>query len=499
MEVIEQNCTSENTTTTDNAAAAYTESVQSVIDRLDGSTQGLYQQEAAARLERYGRNALPEAEVPGIWSVFLRQFVSPLIYVLVLAAMVSLFIKEWSDAIFIGVVLLINAVIGTIQEVSAQHSAQALQKLVSTNVKVLREGDTYEIDAEELVPGDIVLLESGDRIPADLRLSNSHDLEIDESLLTGESEPTLKDAGAVLTKDTVLGDRINLAFAGTLVNRGRGRGVVITTALNTELGLIAESVLGKSSAKAPLLIRMEKFTQMVALLTGLAVLILVSIALSRGMPLSEVFMVSVALAVSAIPEGLPVALTVALAIGMRRMARRNVIVRKLVAVEALGSCTFIATDKTGTLTVNRLTVLKILFPGLQAWDVDGEGEKPEGDILTPSGKPASAESRLLSRLCQAAVLANEGFLAHHDHEWSCQGDAVDVALLIMAHKNGVIKENVCLECQEEATIPFESERLYCASLNQVEGKKIFSLKERWKNCYPCVARWPRWKMIFQST
>jgi len=449
--------------------AHHARSGTAVLDTLQGQPGGLSQAEAAARLKQYGRNALPETRPPGLVRVFLHQFVSPLIYVLLAAALVSMLIQEWSDAGFIGAVLLLNAIIGTIQEFSAQRAATALQQLVTTRSRVLREGDAYELDAEELVPGDIVLLESGDRVPADIRLLASHDLEVNESLLTGESLAVHKQADRVLPEDSVLGDRVNMAFAGTLVNRGRARGVVTGTALETELGRIASAVLGRPLTKAPLLVRMERFTRRVAIFVGIAALLMAAVALSRGMPFEEIFLLAVALAVSAIPEGLPVALTVALAIGMRRMARRHVIVRRLLAVEALGSCTFIATDKTGTLTVNQLTVRRILFPGRPALEVTGESLEPEGVILAPGGAPALEEAPLLDSLCRAAVLANEGYLAHRDHGWTHHGDAVDVALLVMAHKAGLVQAEARQAWPEHAAIPFESEHLFSASMNSVDG------------------------------
>ncbi|MDH3948874.1 MAG: HAD-IC family P-type ATPase, partial [Gammaproteobacteria bacterium] len=297
-----------------------------VLLALQASPHGLSHTEASNRLAQFGRNTLPRTRPPGVVKVFLHQFISPLIYVLVAAALLSLLIQEWSDAGFITAVLLINAIIGTIQEYSAQQAATALQQLVTTHCRVLREADSYELNAEDLVPGDIVLLESGDRVPADIRLLGCLDLETDESLLTGESTVVLKNADTVLSANTVLGDRCNMGFAGSLVARGRGRGIVVHTALATELGRIAAAVLGKQPPKAPLLIRMETFTHRVALMVGLAAILMAGVALSRGMPLAEIFLLAVALAVSAIPEGLPVALTVALAIGIRRMAKRNVIV-----------------------------------------------------------------------------------------------------------------------------------------------------------------------------
>ena len=441
-----------------------------VLRHLSGSSLGLTQAEASSRLQHYGANALPKKTPPGVLHIFVNQFKSALIYVLVAAALVSLLIQEYSDAIFISAVLFLNAVIGCIQEYSAQRSADALQKLMMTQARVLREGEAYEIDAEEVVPGDIVLLESGERVAADMRIIESHNLEIDESLLSGESIAVIKRADVVLDADTVLGDRINMAFAGSLVNRGRARCVVVGTGLATALGAIAESVTGESSAKAPLQERMERFTHRVAIFVGCAVLVMAIILLLRGMPMTEIFLSSVALAVSVIPEGLPVALTVALAIGMRRMAKRDVIVRRLIAVEALGSCTYIASDKTGTLTANQLTVRQLVFPRQAEWQVTGDSDQPVGSIVSPPGVSDVNVRVLLEQACRCAVLTNEGFIGHHNGEWTHNGDAVDVALLIMAHKAGFRRSELLNQFPEIATIPFESERLYSASLNQTDGK-----------------------------
>ena len=443
-------------------------SAAEVLQALQSSEQGLSRSEAEARLQHYGPNAMPQAEPPGIFSVFAHQFASPLIYVLVLAALVSLVIREWSDAGFIAGVLLVNAIIGTTQEFSAQRAAGALRQLVTTRCRVIRDDDSYEIDAEQLVPGDLVQLESGDRIPSDIRLLTSHDLEVDESLLTGESLAVLKKAQQILAEDSILGDRVNMVFAGTLVNRGRALGIVIDTGLHTELGKIASAVLGKQTSKPPLLVRMEKFTHRIALFVGLAAVLMALIAFLQGMALSEIFMLAVALAVSAIPEGLPVALTVALAIGMNRMAKRNVIVRQLVAVEALGSCTFIATDKTGTLTVNQLTARKIVLPLGDTLDVGGDSDTPDGNITATDGQPLDTQQQhMVADISLAAALCNEGFIGHRDGSWTHHGDAVDVALLIMAHKAGIKYTDCMTDYPQQASIPFESEHQFAASLNRV--------------------------------
>lgn len=468
----------------DRLASPHAESADTVLSALNGSRHGLGRSDADARLVRYGRNTLPAAKPQRLPVIFLHQFTSPLIYVLLAAAVLSLLIREWSDAGFIAAVLLINALIGAWQEYSAQQAADALRKLVTAKTRVLRESETYLLDAEELVPGDIVLLESGDKVPADMRLLECRDLEVDESLLTGESLPVNKDEHILLEAATALGDRINMAFAGTLVGRGRGRGIVVNTGLNTFLGRIAADVLFKPAPKAPLQVRMDSFVHRVAIFVMVAALIMFGVAVLQGLPMGEMFLLAVALAVSVIPEGLPVALTVALAIGMHRMARRHVIVRRLLAVEALGSCTFIATDKTGTLTVNQLTTRRILFPKQDTWTVTGEGAVPEGRILTPRGAPANEEHILLERLCRTAILTNEGFLGRNDGEWKQQGDAVDVALLVMAHKAGMVREDAVNDFPELACIPYESERSFSASLNQLNEHQFAFVKGAYEKLLP---------------
>lgn len=442
---------------------------EKTIKALDSSKHGLSISEAKARLDRFGRNTLPRPEPPRIHVIFLRQFLNPLIYVLLLAAGVSFFLEEISDGLFISAVLLINAVIGTIQEYAAERSAEALRSIVKTRSQVVRDAEAFDLDAEELVPGDLVMLEGGSKVPADIRLVSDQNLEIDESLLTGESIPVNKDSTVVLNESTTLAGRINMAFAGTIVTRGRGSGVVVATGLATEVGRLAESLLEEVETKPPLVLRMEHFTTKIALAVAAAALLVLVVELIRGMPVHEIFLVSVALAVSAIPEGLPVALTVALAIGMRRMAKRNVIIRRLVAVESLGSCSFIASDKTGTLTMNQLTARLIVVARQNPWEVTGEGFVPAGEVITDHGIPTEQEQSLLQRLALACVLDNEGFLGVRDGQWVHHGDTVDVALLVMAHKMGITRSEALSDHPIVAHIPFESERQFAATLNRVGG------------------------------
>ncbi|MEN8688422.1 MAG: HAD-IC family P-type ATPase, partial [Desulfuromonadales bacterium] len=349
-----------------------------VLAKTRSCRQGLTSGEAAARLGQYGPNLLPGKSPPGLATIFVHQFLSPLIYILIVAGLVSLAIGEWTDGGFIFAVILLNAMLGTFQEWKAERSAAALQKLLKISCRVRRDNHVQDLDAEQLVPGDIAVLESGSRIPADVRLLDVHNLSVDESLLTGESQAVIKQSG-VYPDATPLSERGNLAFAGTSVARGRGTGVVVATAQWTEIGSIATAVASTTVAKPPLVIRMEHFARQVSCLVVGFVIMLAIVAFWQGTPFNEVFLMAVALAVSAIPEGLPVAMTVALSIATTRMARRNVIVRKLTAVEGLGSCTCIASDKTGTLTVNRQTVRRIWLPEGVSYRVSGEGYAGAGE------------------------------------------------------------------------------------------------------------------------
>jgi len=466
----------------------FARSGEAVLQQLRGSLHGLSIAEAAARLTSFGPNSLPETKPPGLFRVFLSQFLSPLIYVLLAAATLSTVIGEYSDAGFIAGVLLINALIGMVQEYSAQQAASALKGMVAARARVLRDGDLFEVEARDLVPGDLVLLESGDRVPADLRLLSERDLVVDESLLTGESLAVGKDAAELLAEDCLLADRRNMVFAGTMVGRGRAEGIVTATGLDSELGKIAADVLQRPSAKAPLQVRLERFTRRIGLLVLGAALVMAAVALMRGETLADVFMLAVALAVSVIPEGLPVALTVALAIGMRRMARRHVIVRRLVAVEALGSCTCIATDKTGTLTVNQLTTRLIALADGDLWPVTGEGIQPDGMVSTAQGSLTPQQEMLLERICHAAVLANEAWFGHRDGSWVGRGDAVDLALLVLGHKAGVVRPELLTRFPEVAAIPFESERMFSASVNATEQGRQASVKGALERLLPMCER-----------
>jgi Ca2+-transporting ATPase len=430
------------------------------------SRQGITSGEAAARLLEYGPNELPERKPPGLLLIFLTQFRSPFIYVLLVAAIVSWVLGQTVNSIFIFAVLVINALIGSVQEYSAERAAAALRKMVPFRATAIRDGKTVMIDTADIVPGDHVLLVSGDRVPADIRLSVVQELLVDESMLTGESIATVKDDSVRMPDDSPLGERSDICFAGTVIMRGRGEGEVEATGAVTEIGRIAADVGAVDEVKPPLLRRIEQFTLRITYGILILVALIFLITVIRGDDLATVFLLGVALAVSAIPEGLPAAMTVALAIGMRRMARKHVIIRRLLAVESLGSCTYIASDKTGTLTVNEMTIRQIVFPDGTEFNVSGEGLDLHG-LVTPES--SGSDAARLKLLCHAGVLANEARLEKGADGWEGHGDGVDVAFLVLAGKSGLRYENVRSRCQELGRIPYESENAFSASVNRYEG------------------------------
>ena len=437
-----------------------------VLDALSATADGLDDHEAARRLARDGPNTLPRQKPPSLFQILLRQFKSPLIYLLAIAAAVSTMIGEAKDAAFILGVLLINAIIGTVQEARAEKASQALQQLLRIRAAVRRSRRVVEVDAETLVPGDVVYLESGNRVPADIRLIAAKGLEVDESLITGESVPVAKDAGWAGARGTVLAERQNMLHAGAMVASGRCHGVVASTGADTMIGHLAQDVLRSEGGRPPLVERMEIFTRRIAYAVLIAATLVAVLGVVLGRySVTEMFMFGVALAVSAIPEGLPVALTVALASGTTRMARRGVIVRRLAAVEGLGSCTLIASDKTGTLTCNELTVQQVRTPDGRVFRVTGQGFVPDGAFLEDDAPLGPDRAAALGDLARSVTLCNEAELLMRDGSWIWRGDPTDVALLTMASKLGWDREATEEEHPKVNEIPFEPERQFAASFN----------------------------------
>jgi magnesium-transporting ATPase (P-type) len=438
-----------------------------VLDQLAAAEVGLTRAEAGVRLERCGPNLLPTKPPPSALQVALRQLKSPLIYVLLAAAAAAAALGDLSDAAFICVVLLLNSGIGGWQEWRAEQQSQSLQQLLRIRATVLRDGDSVEIDGAEVVPGDVIALESGQRVPADLRLLDTHGLEIDEALLTGESLAVLKDASWIGTADAGPADSRNMAFAGTTVARGRGHGVAVATGTRTAVGRLAISISASDAGKPPLVERMERFSRVIAVAILSAAVFIGAIAvLVHDATITSMFMFGVALSVSAIPEGLPVAITIALAIAARRMASRGAIVRRLPAVEGLGSCTLIASDKTGTLTCNELTAQEVYLPDGTRCQVTGAGYEPVGEFLCPAGAALRRDRPGLQDLLAIAVACNEGDLHRRNGKWAWRGDPTDIALLAMAGKGGVERENFLVRHPAVNAIPFEPEHRFAASFHE---------------------------------
>ncbi len=437
-----------------------------VLQQLQGSTDGLANKVAQERLAQYGYNRLPEGKTITLWQIILHQLINPLIFILIAAAIASLAIGESKDAVFIVLVIIINSGLGTYQEFNAERSAQSLKSLLKIRALVRRDNKKQQLDAEQLVPGDIVFIETGLKVPADMRLLETANLTVDESFLTGESVAVYKETG-VLPVDTAISERSNIAFAGAMVLSGRAMGVVVATGLQTQVGQIAQDVEGATSAKPPLVRRMELFTKRISIFILVLSVILAIILRLNGMDMASVFFFVVALAVSAIPEGLPVALTVALSIASRRMAKRQVIVRRLAAVESLGSCTVIASDKTGTLTVNEQTVRQVHLPDGQAYYVSGQGYNGEGEVhqdAVHGQKVNLAEHPQLQLVNTIGVMANEASLQPTAEGWKHQGDAMDVALLGLSYKLDLPPEQLQEQRPILDAIPYESEKKFAATV-----------------------------------
>lgn len=424
---------------------------------------GLSEDEAKHRLTQYGQNRLTPRRGKGPFKLFLSQFHQPLIYILLLSGSITAFLQEWVDSSVIFGVVLVNAVIGFIQEANALRAIDALSGVLNVSCTVLRDDQRRIIAANDLVPGDIVILQSGDKVPADLRLLQCRELQIDESALTGESVPAEKNS-VLLNASTLLADRNNMAFSSTLVTYGSGLGIVVATGDNTEIGLINRLISHATDLDTPLTKKMSQFSHLLLwLIVDFAVLTF-AVGVWRGESMLNMFMASVALAVGAIPEGLPAALTITLAIGVSRMAKRNAIIRKLPAVETLGGTTVICSDKTGTLTQNQMTV-QAVYAGGEYFTVCGSGYTPEGEFqLNGKAIDVNAYPALLESL-KSGLLCNDARLAVEHEKWCIEGDPTEAALLVAAHKAGLHHALVSDDHPRLDAIPFESQHQFMATLH----------------------------------
>jgi magnesium-transporting ATPase (P-type) len=448
--------------------AWHTRAGDDVVERLATDPKaGLSTEEAKERLEGYGPNAIETGEVDPWWRILLRQFLDPLIYILILAGLVMVVLRDYVDAAVILAAVLLNGTIGFIQEMRARQAITSLAAMSAPKAVLRRDGEKVEVPTDDVVPGDIVLLRSGARVPADVRLLEADDLRIDESALTGESATVTKRTDPIEDEKAVPGDRLNMVFSGTNVTRGRGRGVVVHTGEASQLGRIAERTRQVGTVRTPIQERMDRLGKMIG--AGILALagVVVLVGFVQGMSAHEIVQTAVALAVGAVPEALPVVLTVALAVGVRRMAGRNAIIRTLPAVETLGSTTVIGSDKTGTLTSNQMTV-RAIRTGHRSYEVSGSGYSPDGEI-----DPAGDDDAALRVTLLAGLLASETDRLPKDGD-ETRGDPTELAVLVAAAKDGLDPDETRAAHEQLDLIPFESERRYMATLNRNEdGLRVF--------------------------
>jgi magnesium-transporting ATPase (P-type) len=435
-----------------------------VLRAIESRSEGLSGDEAAKRLEAVGPNRLPAPPRDGLLKRFFKHFNDLLIYILIAAAAVTALLQHWIDTGVILAVVLINAIIGFLQEGKAEQALEGIRKMLSLHAHTRRDGEWAELEAEALVPGDIVRLRSGDRVPADLRLIEAVNLRVEESALTGESVPADKNTEPVAMEAGV-GDRHGAAYSGTMVAAGRGVGVVIATGAATELGRINKMIAEVETLATPLTRQMNRFGKILSVvIVGMAGLLFVAGRLLHEFSTNELFLAAIGFAVAAIPEGLPAILTITLALGVQRMARRNVITRKLNAVETLGSVTVICSDKTGTLTRNEMTVRHVVTR-TGSYDVSGEGYQPEGAITLDGREAALDRHPDLRALVEVMAVCNDSDIGEEDGRWKVTGEPTEGALRALARKAGFAGDDY----ERVAVVPFESENKFMATLNRVPG------------------------------
>jgi len=439
--------------------------VLEVLQALNSQNSGLTSDEAKRRLDMHGPNVLSEPKTRSSWQRFFAQCHNVLIYVLLAASLVTALLGHWVDTGVIVGVVLVNAIIGFVQEGKAEDALRAIKQMLSSQALVLRDGKRISIPAKDLVVGDVVLLQSGDKVPADLRLIRVKNLQIQEATLTGESVPVEKNSNAVAV-DAELGDRISMAFSSTLVTYGQGSGVVVATAGDTEIGHISAMLSQVETLTTPLLRQMAGFgRQLTSIIIVIAIITMAIGIVLHGYAISDMFLAAVGLAVAAIPEGLPAIMTIALALGVQRMAARHAIIRRLPAVETLGAVTVICSDKTGTLTCNEMTVSNVATARGGLFDITGTGYDPHGDFLRDGETIDVSNHPVLTELTRAALLCNEAVLKEEGGIWQLQGDPTEGALLSLGVKSGLTLRFENDAWPRTDIIPFESEHQFMATLH----------------------------------
>jgi len=446
---------------------------QPALQMLEVSEKGLSAEEAARRLEKFGPNELREEKGTSALEVFVNQFRSFLVLILVIAAAISFAVGETADAVIIAAIVILNGILGFVQEYRAEQAMEALKKLAAPKATVRRNGAETIIEAKYVVPGDILLFEAGDSVAADARLIQAMNLKVDEAILTGESVPSLK-VVEPLPEDTPLADRENMVYSGTIATYGRGTGLVVATGMETEFGKIAENIQSAEDEPTPLQKRLQSLGIVLGVLVVLISAMLFALEVLAGEALLESFLLAVALGVSAVPEGLPAVVTVALAVGVRRMSQRNAIVRRLASVETLGSTTVICSDKTGTLTKDEMTAKKVIVAD-QVFEITGSGYAPSGAFLDAGETIDATQESGLSLLLRTATLCNHASLIEND-AWSIVGDPTEGALLTMAGKAGIWKDELLEENPLIAEIPFDSLSKRMTTIHESNGDRTAYLK-----------------------
>ncbi len=469
--------------------------------------RGLTQAQAKERLEKYGPNELQEKPRPGFLSLLLAQFNNFLVIILIVAAVVSILLGEYVDAIAILIIVALNAVVGVVQESKAEAALAALKKMSAPNAQVIRDGHQITIPSRELVLGDVVLMEAGNYVPADMRLIESINLKVEEASLTGESVPVDKKANVVLDKDIPIGDRKNSAFMSTLVTYGRGKGLVTSTGMHTQIGMIAEMLQSYEEEATSLQMKLDQLAKTLGILclaicgvifiyglirdTHLGTIFkdgLMAYLTAEKKDIVELFMTAVSLAIAAVPEGLPAVVTICLALGMQRMTRRHVLIRKLPAVEMLGCATVICSDKTGTLTQNEMTVVQGWVSG-KKFKVTGEGYTPKGQFSIDGQSLNASQDSSVALLLHGATLCNDAKLEESGEEkgektWRMVGDPTDGAMVVAAAKSGLWRKELERIIPRVQEIPFDSDRKRMTTIHQLKGTPSFceamihTMKER---------------------
>ena len=445
---------------------SYLKKKEEVINELQSSLNGLTEKEAKSRLKKYGYNELPKKKSDSIIKIFLKELKDPMEIILMVTVLLSFFIGEIIDAITLIIIILVDCIIGTAEEWRAKKDAESLINMIKVKALVLRNEKEVEIDSNRLVVGDIMELDSGDKISADARILECHNFQVDESSLTGESIGIVKHANTI-SKEVPLAERKNMVYAGTSVIVGRAKVIVVSTGSSTEIGKIAEKVTTTKEEKSPLTIRMEKFSKQISIMILVIAFFIGVILCMHHHDLSSVLLNVIALSVSAMPEGLALALTMALTIASKRMARKKVIAKKLNSIESLGSCTVIASDKTGTLTVNEQTAKMIVLNDGVRYEVTGTGYNADGKVIPLDG----ADIERAKEIALLGYMNNEAHLEKNGDKWNFFGDSIDIAFLSLAKKLKISEKPTIIE-----SIPYESENQYSAVFYEKDGQTYCTVK-----------------------